>query len=353
MRKLAVILGVAGLLAVSSGFKDSVTLAQTGGTITDSAQLALPASAFLSDYKQSASEGWPASKADSSTFAGMHQKPYSALGLQGAWYQYAAKFITVDLGSTILVSPLEVGYLGTYYMDTAAASNAYADIGVNSTLSNPAACSFGTRCTTYKVALVYNGVTYIGMVRVIQQGNALAEIRTDTAQFTADNVQAITYVTNLDLASQAFVSLVGGSQATDTPLSTPTSTPAPPTLTPTSVPPTSTPTPTATATSTPTQTPIPLFVHVSLKHKTVKIGTKQTVAVTTLAGAHVSVTVAFPDGSKKHHSGTADAAGTHTWTYSQPAPHKAVSKRTVKVAVTVTDGNSMSMTSTATYAAGP
>jgi hypothetical protein len=202
------------------------------------------------------------------------------------------------------------------------------------------------------MVLVFNGVTYSGKVRVLQQGNALAEIRTDTAQITVDQVSAGTFDANLDLASQAFVTVVNSLQPASTPTNTPTvaptQTPVPPSPTATSIPPTAT--PTATATSTPTRTPVPLFVTVKLGHKTVKAGAKQTVRVTTLAGAGVSVAVTFPDGSKKHHTGTAAGDGAYVWTYTQPASRKPVSKRTVKVVVTVTDGSNASKTATLTYA---
>jgi hypothetical protein len=354
MRKLVVILGTAILLVLSSDLNHSVTLAQTNvGPVTNSSQLALPLSAFPSDYKQGASEAWPVSKADSSSFRIMHLKPYSALGLQGAWYQYAAKFIFKGLGSTIFVSPLEVEYLGTYYADPAGAANAYDDVFVNPTGSGPVPCSYGTRCITYPVVQIYNEATYSGMVRVIQQGNALAEIRTDTAQITADQVSAATLVANLDLASQAFVTEASSLQPTSTPTSTPTvtptQTPVPPSPTATPIPPTATSTSTATATSTPTRTPVPLFVTVKLGHKTVKARAKQTVTVTTLAGAGVSVAVTFADGFKKHRTGTAGGDGVYVWTYTQPTSRKTTSKRTVKVAVTVTDGSSAPMTSTVTY----
>jgi hypothetical protein len=234
------------------------------------------------------------------------------------------------LGPIIFTAPLEVAYLGTYYADPAAAANAYADVSVNSALFNPVPCSFGTRCTTYTALLVYNGVTYPGKIRVIQQGNALAEIRTDTAQVVADAVSAGTFDANLDLSSQAFVTLVSSLQPASTPTSTstvaPTQTPVPPSPTATSIPPTATSTSTATATSTPTRTPVPLFVTVKLGRKTVKAGARQTVTVTTLAGASVSVAVAFPDGAKKHHTGTAGGDGAYVRTYTQPASRKTVSK---------------------------
>jgi hypothetical protein len=349
MRKLVMVFGTAVLLILSSTLSRTLTLAQTDvGPITNSSQLALPLSAFSSDFIQGASEAWPVAKADSSSFSAMHRNPYSALGLQGAWYQYASKLVLEGIG-LLFKSPLEIAYLGTYYADPTGAATAYADISVNSTLSNPVPCSFGTRCTTYQVMLIYNGAKYSGMVRVIQQGNALAEIRTDTPITVADDVSAVTLGANLGLASQAFVTIVNSLQPASTPTVAPTQTPVPPSPTATSIPPTAISTSTATATSTPTRTPVPLFVTVKLGHKTVKAGAKQTVTVTTLAGAGVSVTVTFADGSKKHHAGTADGDGAYVWTYTQPSSRKVMSRRTVKVAVRVTQGGEAPKTSTVTY----
>src|SRR5579859_3236919 len=59
--------------------------------------------------------------------------------------------------------------------------------------------------------------------------------------------------------------------------------------------PTATPTNTPVPTDTPTNTPIPLFVQLKLQHKSVKVGAKQKVTVSTLPGANVTVQVAFPN----------------------------------------------------------
>jgi hypothetical protein len=108
-----------------------------------------------------------------------------------------------------------------------------------------------------------------------------------------------------------------------------------PTATPTNTPvPTDTPTPT----STPTNTPIPLFVQVKLAHKTLKVGGKQKVTVTTLPAAHVTIQVAFPNKTKKHHGGTADDSGGFTWSFKQPGGVTTASSRTVKVTVTASNG---------------
>jgi plastocyanin len=129
------------------------------------------------------------------------------------------------------------------------------------------------------------------------------------------------------------------------PTATPTP-PAPPTAIPTVVP-TSTPVPTlgttavpATATPAPTatNTPLPLSVKVALGHKTVKVGAKQSIKVTSLPGAAVSITLTYPDGKKTRKSAHASTAGTYTWSFKQPSGHTTRTKHTVKVAVSASRG---------------
>lgn len=115
------------------------------------------------------------------------------------------------------------------------------------------------------------------------------------------------------------------------PTAVPTSTPVP-TLGTTAVPATATPVPTA------TNTPLPLSVKVALGHKAVKVGAKQSIKVTTLPGAAVSITLTYPDGKKTRKSSHATAAGTYTWNFKQPSGHTTRTKHTVKVAVSVSRG---------------
>ncbi len=121
------------------------------------------------------------------------------------------------------------------------------------------------------------------------------------------------------------------------PTAVPTSTPVP-TLGTTAVPATPTPVPTATPAPTATSAPLAVFVKLALGHKSVKAGTKQSVKVTTLPGAAVSITVTYPDGKKKRQSAHAPAGGTYTWNFKQPAGHTTRTKHTAKVAVTVSRG---------------
>src|SRR5947209_13056581 len=123
-----------------------------------------------------------------------------------------------------------------------------------------------------------------------------------------------------------------------------------PTATPTNTPlPTST--PTATPSPTPTNTPIPLFVQLKLAHKTVKVGAKQKVTVSTLPAAHVNVQVTFPNKSKKHHGGPADDTGGFTWSFKQPGGVTSGSSAKAKVSVTVSNGTS-SLKSSKSYKIG-
>ena len=119
---------------------------------------------------------------------------------------------------------------------------------------------------------------------------------------------------------------------TAVPTSVPTLPPGP-TSAPTSVPATSTPVPTATS------TPAPLFVKLAIGHKTTKAGAKQSIKVTTVPGAAVSITLTYPDGKKSRKSAHATAGGTYTWNFKQPSGHTTRTKHTAKVAVTVTSAS--------------
>ena len=338
MRKLIVVIGAAALLIVSFAVRGTTTSAQTGlSPVKNSQQLALSAAAFPSGYTGDAGEAWPASQADGSSFSHMHVKSYTALGMQGAWYEYYAKVIFVQLsGGVMLAAPVEAVYLGTYYADTSSAADAYSDVLSNPAQTNPVTCSYGTRCVTYAVNLSHNGVTYSGLARILQYGNAVAEIRADIPDAAAGQISTDTFTANLNGVSQAFVQAINSLAPPSTPTST--STPIPPTATPTSTP-----------TATPTSTPVTLFLTVKVGHKAVRAGTKQSISVTTLPGATVSVVVTFPDGVKKRQSGTADQSGAYTWSFKQPGGHSTASRHTAKVVVTVSYGTATPMKSTKSY----
>jgi hypothetical protein len=87
---------------------------------------------------------------------------------------------------------------------------------------------------------------------------------------------------------------------------------------------------------------------VAVGHKTTKVGSKQSIKVTTLPGASVSITVTFPDGVKKRQSAHASAAGNYTWSFKQPSGHTTRTKHAVKVAVKVSNGTH-SVSSTKSY----
>jgi hypothetical protein len=354
MRKLITLIGMASLLIVTSMVRGTTPAALAGsGVIQSPNELSLPGSAFPSDYTGDAGEAWPASQADGSSFSKMHVKSYTALGMQGAWYQYFAKAIFFPYSGVILVVPVELAYLGTYYTNASSAANAFSDVRSNPALANPMPCSYGARCVTFAVSLTSGGGTYVGLARIVQQGNSIAEIRADTLDLASGQIGAGTFSANLDGVSQAFVQSVG-TPPTDTPTNTAVPT-ATPTITPTSTStPTSTPTSTATPTSTPTATPtstrVPLSLTVKLAHKAVKAGTKQSISVTTLPGADISIVVTFPDGTKKRHSGKADANGAYIWSFRQPAGHTTTSKHAARVVVTVSDGIDGPLKATGTYA---
>lgn len=137
--------------------------------------------------------------------------------------------------------------------------------------------------------------------------------------------------------------LAGGSGPTPTPPATATvgANPAP----------TSTPVPTVGAPPAPTatSTPLPLFVKLAIGHKTVKAGAKQSIKVTTLAGAAITIVVTFPDGAKKRHTATAAANGTLAWTFKQPGGHTTRAKHAAKVSVTVSKGAGSAVKSAKSY----
>lgn len=255
MRRAILVIVIGSLALVGVNSSGGRTGAQAvPAPISNPGQLELPASAFPSDYKEDGNEAWPTSYADTSTFSKEHVKSYSALGLLGAWYQYYDKIITSSTTpGVIVVSPVEVAYLGTYYMDAATADAAFSDILSNPQVSDPAPCSYGTRCITFHVDLEWNGPTYSGVDAIVEQGNAVAEIRADVFKDQYDQVGTAAFATNVDNVAQAFVQVVSSLG--------PTNTPVPPTATPTSTA-APTPPPTATPTNIPTPTPIPLSFRV-------------------------------------------------------------------------------------------
>jgi hypothetical protein len=205
------------------------------------------------------------------------------------------------------------------------------------------------------IATNLSGRAYQGLFLVILRSNALAEFTwlVPAADYIA---QLGSILANDDQVSSAFIhATIAGPAETPTPTSTaipqPTSTLSP-TATP---PPTATNTPTAaatatpTSTSTPTSTPLPLFVAVHLAHKSVMSGKKQTVFISTVAGAAVTVVVTFPVGAKLRRAGAADAAGHYAWTFKQQASHTTAAKRTARVLVTVTHGSDVPVKAGARY----
>ena len=128
--------------------------------------------------------------------------------------------------------------------------------------------------------------------------------------------------------------------ATVTPVPTLTSTPVVPTAVPTSTR-TSTATVTASAPASPTftATAVPLFVAVRVLNHSVATGSYQTIRVTTLARATLTIVVTFPDGSTKRHHGAAGLLGNAVWSFRQPAGHTTASGHTARVVVTAREGS--------------
>jgi plastocyanin len=143
------------------------------------------------------------------------------------------------------------------------------------------------------------------------------------------------------------VVVASGPAATATPV--PTTPPAPPASTSTPVPTLGSVAATATPQPTATSTAVPLFLKLAVGHKTVKAGAKQSVKVTTVAGAAIGITVTFPVGAKKHRTAIAPASGTFTWNFKQPGGRTTKTKHTAKVAVTVSQGTGSSKKANKTY----
>jgi hypothetical protein len=136
--------------------------------------------------------------------------------------------------------------------------------------------------------------------------------------------------------------------ATETPGQT--ATPARGTSQPTSTR-TSTPRATATAPPTPTNTAtaVPLFVSVRVANHSVAARSYQTIRVTTLARATLTIVVTFPDGSAKRHQGAAGLLGHAAWTFRQPAGHTTALGYMARVVVTARDGSGSRSVASAHY----
>jgi hypothetical protein len=319
------------------------------GSVQSGTQLQLPASAFPSTFVLSEQHEESPSLADASGFRSFHISSYTSLAMLGGWSQhYTAP------GPD---GPFDAMYLGSYYPSTVAAAHAFGDARTNPLLSRATTCHYGDQCFELGIATNLSGRAYQGLFLVILRSNALAEFTwlVPAADYLA---QLGSILANDDQVSSAFIhATIAGPAETPTPTSTATPQPTS-TLSPTATPPptaTNTPTAMATATAnptptaTPTNTPLPLFVTVHLAHTSVTSGKKQTISVSTLAGAAVTVVVTFPDGAKIHRTGAADANGHYAWTFKQPAGHIKGSKRTARVLVTITHGSDVPVKAGARY----
>lgn len=313
------------------------------GSVQLALQLELPASAFPpGSYLYEEHEFTP-SQADNSRFSSLHVSTYANLGMQGGWFQYYTTHLPDGL--------FDVAYLGSFYASSSDASRAFNDVRNNPVFANGTACSYGDQCYQDYIGAVFSDGEYRGVLQVIQSSNALMEVMSvvPAADLSARESEILA---NVNRVSAAFVVVV----APPVPTATPTATRMPATATPTSTTtsqPTATltPLPTATATAAPTSTntPIPLFVTVHLAHKSIGSGTKQTVSVTTLSGATVSVMVTFPDGVKLRRTGAADPTGHYKWSFKQPSGHTRAAKHIAGVVVTATNGSAASVRANASY----
>lgn len=121
---------------------------------------------------------------------------------------------------------------------------------------------------------------------------------------------------------------------TNTPSGPPPPPPGPGGVTPPPAP-GATATPTATATSVPTATPVPLTLNVKLGHRSIKHGQKQSVKITSLAGARAKLNISFPGGKWTYKkSTTLGASGVKTYKFTQPALKKGATNHVATVKVT-------------------
>lgn len=209
-------------------------------TVQGAGQLRLPPSAFPDGSQVMADHSLTPTEADDFLFSGLHMSQYEALHAGGAWYQYYAQVLqygTIDLA-----------YLGTYYPTDADALRAFDDVRTNPHWTRGWHCSAATQCFEDSLEIDFSDGPYIGSFRVVQRGNAVAEIFSMVPVVYGPQYLGVVEP-NLDRATTAFLS-AAGPEATSTPRPTAT-------LAPTATPlPTNTPTPTSTPI--PTATTIPL-----------------------------------------------------------------------------------------------
>lgn len=212
----------------------------------------------------------------------------------------------------------------------------------------PGGCSAGDVCRAYYApnpaspAANPTNVVFASFVR----GPVLVESATQVpaAQYsTVEPVVQTALFATLAAADAQIRRVLSGAAATATATIVPTPIgTAPPTSSPTSAPAA----PTAT-----TVTPA-LFLHASLSRKTVKVGQKLKIAVTTLPAAHVRIVLVFPNKSKKTHGGQASQSGKFSWTFKQPKGKTMAKKRTVTVKVAVTDSSGAQVQAVKKYKIG-
>jgi hypothetical protein len=246
----------------------------------------------------------------------------------------------MDIHYSVSGVAVRTAYLASIYPSAAQALTAYNDVTGTLALIHiigaqplPDTCTFGDKCDAEYFTSPLD-TTRLAASVVLVRGPIVIETASDApaAQITA--VNEITWESEIYALMHNADQQVQSILANNPPpppgsTATPTATTAPATNTPTATSVPATETPTATATS------VPLFVTVSIAHKRVKTGKKQSITVTTLPDASVNIGLQFATGKKKHHAGTAASDGTFVWRFKQPGGVVKGKNHTAHITVTV------------------
>jgi hypothetical protein len=353
--KRNLLLLILGYFLVVAGLPTSVHATRSDASLTDPQGLALPASAWPADTVMEEAQVINAADADtgfllpSATVS--RTLTYAAAGMTSGYYQrYAHR--SPGAGN-VLVYWMPTLYGTSSQADTMVALGKQA-IAHHATPAVSQACPDGmpANCTVFITTSVSNSIR-IGYA-VWSMDNVLAEASlvayAGTSAFPLDVFQAEQTTLVQAAYTTMNAALHPAPTATDTPVSTDTPQPARATPVPTS---TKTSVPTATATAipspTPTATVIPLFVSVRVQHRSLTVGSQQTIRVSTLPRATLAMVVTFPDGVTKRHQGTAGLQGTAAWSFRQPSGHTTASSHTARVVVTARTQSHLSAKSSTRY----
>ena len=265
---------------------------------------------------------------------------YTAAGMTTGYFQRYAHRDPV--AGNVLVYWMPTLYATSTQAETMADLGKQA-IGHHATPAVSQACppDLPANCTVFITTSVNNSIRVGYAVWSIDSVLAEASLvaYAGTSAFPLDVFQAefTTLVQTAGTTTNAAMHPV--TTATDTPVPPTTRQPATatpvPTTTQTRIPTVNaTPTPQATATS----TALPLFVSVRVQHRSVTVGSRQTIHVSTLPRARLAMVVTFPDRVTERHQDTAGLLGTALWSFRQPSGHT-TSRHTVQVIVTARSGS--------------